>query len=539
MGLTVEGVPMNAMQQKQAEILLGVVNQLQAGSICAEAIICAAIGESTLTNLSQPNGSGYWGVLQGGSGYSGSTANFPPPTGWNDSVGMATAFLQGGKGFGNGWTALGYPQLQGKGAIAAVRAGVTDPGTIAEGCEDSGSAPSFYGQHLPDAKSIIAAYGGSTLKGGIAGSGSGGTGTILDGSKATTYPFQIGSTANPDEDIWTGINRLAQEVNWYLFTNGEVLYYMDGAEMIAQSPALYLDRVDDSARFASPVQGNFDDTAFQYVSTHKRKFRVQRRTKLAQITSPTQVRLDLICGIDEIRAGDVIVLTSFGPLDGRWIVADCTRSVFAVSSQITLVPPIAPLTEAAVAATTGKASNTAGKLNLQAVGGYVNPLSQIQNLRPERIDMGVDYAGSGNLLALGDAKIFAAASTGAGWPRYTFGDGLGGFVGYTLSNGAYAGKHVYVAENIDPLVHTNDTVKAGDPIAVLHDSGENMETGWAGGLGAQTLAALLHQQAPGLDPGAWTSAAGASFNRLLVRLGAPSGIMQAGGVHGTMPNGYS
>ena len=349
-GLTVKGVAMNETQRKQAEILLGVVNQLKAGQICAEAIICAAIGESTLTNLSTPNGSGYWGVLQGGSGYSGSAANFPPPSGWNDSTGMATAFLQGGKGFGNGFPA----PLTGKGAIDAVRAGYTDPGAIANGAEDSGAGAAWYGQYLPEAKAIVAALGGAALKGGVAGSGSGASGTVPNGAPSSTYAFQIGGTDNPDEDYWTGTNRLAQEVNWYFFSNGEMLYYMDGEEMIGQKPALYLDRVRDAARFASPAQLTYDNTAYGWVSDHKRRFRPQRKAKLTKIVSPTEVTLDLICGIDELRAGDVVVLQSFGPGDGRWIVGDCTRSVFSPSSQITLVPPIAPITEAAAAGTTGK-----------------------------------------------------------------------------------------------------------------------------------------------------------------------------------------
>ena len=64
-----------------------------------------------------------------------------------------------------------------------------------------------------------------------------------------------------------------------------------------------------------------------------------------------------------------------------------------------------------------------------------------------------------------------------------------------------------------------------------------IETGWAAGHGDVPLAAALNQQSPG-DPGGWTSAAGFSFDKVLVAVGAPSGIPQAGGVHGQMPPGY-
>jgi hypothetical protein len=336
-GLTIEGVPMNSTQIKQAEILLGVCNQLNAGSPCAGAIICAAIGESTLTNLSTPNSSGYWGVLQGGSGENSSVANFPPPTGWNDSAGMATSFLQGGKGF------------QAGSAISLARSVVTDPGEIATRVEASGESPDLYGKHLSDAKAIIAAHGGSTLKGSIAGGNSGGSGTVPDGSSSTTYAFSISGTGNPDEDYWTGINRLAHEVNWYLFSNGEYLYYLDGQEMLAQKPAAYIDRVRDGGRFYQAQGGVvWDNTAFAFVSDHKRKFHAQRRTKVALAQSPTEGILQLICGINEILGGDVIVLSGFGPGDGRWIVGESRRSVFDVYSQLTLVPGIAPITDAAV-----------------------------------------------------------------------------------------------------------------------------------------------------------------------------------------------
>jgi hypothetical protein len=316
-----------------------------------------------------------------------------------------------------------------------------------------------YGQYAPSGTTDKA------TKGGVAGLG--GTGTVVDGSAATTYPFQIGGTANPDEDYWTGINRLAQEVNWYLFTNGEMLYYMDGSEVIAQTPALTIDRITDSARFASPVQLNWDNTAFLYVSTHKRRFRVQRKTKLTQITSPTQVRLDLICGIDEIRAGDVIVLTSFGPGDGAWIVGDCTRSVFSVSSQITLVPPIAPITEAAVAGTTGKASQTTTFLEHGGSGGaksgFTNPFPS--GWVPGRLDAGYDGTFTKQIVAPFSGTITFAATSFANW---------GGYIQLKADGGTIAGLEtdtLYFAEGVAPVHTTGTHVNVGDPIGNAYTTG--------------------------------------------------------------------
>jgi cell wall-associated NlpC family hydrolase len=378
MGLTVKSVPMNPVQRGQAQILLGVAHSLAAGSLASVALICAAIGESTLTNLAQPNSDGFWGVLQAGSGAGISSPNFPPPNGWNDSAGMATAFLQGGRGFGNGAPGA----LHGQGAIAMVRAGITDPGQIAEYCEDSGAAYSFYGQWASEARAIVAAIGGNVSKGGIAGGTTrpdssspmpqpkaGGSGTVVDGSANTTYAFSIGGTDNPDEDVWTGINRLAQEVNWYLWSNGEYLYYLDGQEMLAQQPAALIDRVADRGRLIS-LNLSYDNTSFDYVSDRLRKFTPRRRTKVAIAQSPTEASLEILCGIDEFRSGDLIVLTSCGPGDGSWIVSEVNRSVFAVSSSLTLVPPIAPITEAAAVGTTGSTSSDS---QIVSTRGSTNP----------------------------------------------------------------------------------------------------------------------------------------------------------------------
>jgi murein DD-endopeptidase MepM/ murein hydrolase activator NlpD len=161
-------------------------------------------------------------------------------------------------------------------------------------------------------------------------------------------------------------------------------------------------------------------------------------------------------------------------------------------------------------------------------GSYVNPFSQIRNLRPLRIDMGVDYSGSGPVLALGSGTVFS--NSGPGWPG-------GGFVGITLDSGQFAGKSYFVAESVRATVKVGQHVQAGQQIANMFNGPSGIETGWATGQGDQPLALTLHQQAPG-DPGGWTSAAGLSFDRLLVSVGVVSGIPQGTQVHGKMPPGY-
>jgi murein DD-endopeptidase MepM/ murein hydrolase activator NlpD len=172
------------------------------------------------------------------------------------------------------------------------------------------------------------------------------------------------------------------------------------------------------------------------------------------------------------------------------------------------------------------------QLHVAKLGGdgtYVDPLSQISGLTPERIDMGVDYQGSGPVLALGSGTVFN--TKGRGWPGGTF-------IGITLDSGPFAGLSYFVAEDVKPAVHVGDHVQAGQEIAVMFHGPAGIETGWAAGQGELPLAAALHQQNRKGDPGAWTSAAGVSFDRLLVSTGTPSGIPQGTKVHGKMPAQY-
>ncbi len=174
-----------------------------------------------------------------------------------------------------------------------------------------------------------------------------------------------------------------------------------------------------------------------------------------------------------------------------------------------------------------------------SVWQYINPLRRIAGLSPERIDMGVDYAGAGPLLAIGAARVTMATDTDKPplcsgitcWPG-------GGVVVYQLLDGPFAGRYVYVAENITVTVRRGQVVQAGQRIAILHDASPNMETGWASGRLGQTLAIAQGHQCYCGDPGGWSSIEGRNFNQLLVRLGAPSGLLQPNPPNQAMPSGW-
>lgn len=177
----------------------------------------------------------------------------------------------------------------------------------------------------------------------------------------------------------------------------------------------------------------------------------------------------------------------------------------------------------------------------EASRAYVNPLRAVGNLKASRIDMGVDYSGAGPILALGRAKIVLATDRLAG-PESCWGKTCvpppGDMIVYRLLDGRFAGKYVYVVENITIKVKAGQTVSAGQRIAILHDASPNLEIGWASGHGAQTLAAARRHQCACTDPGGWSSTEGRNFNSLLVWLGAPSGYVTTVPAGQQMPRGW-
>jgi CSLREA domain-containing protein len=174
------------------------------------------------------------------------------------------------------------------------------------------------------------------------------------------------------------------------------------------------------------------------------------------------------------------------------------------------------------------------------VWAYVNPLRQISGLTPRRIDMGVDYAGWGPILALGAGRVTMASDTDSGpqscwaiscWPG-------GGIVVYRLLDGPFAGKYVYVAEHLTVSVHAGEIVRPGQRIATLYSGYPWSEFGWAAGPGPEALAMADGHECPCSDPGDWSTIEGRNFNQLLVDVGAPSGLLQPNPPNQSMPSGW-
>ncbi|MBV9204263.1 MAG: hypothetical protein JO037_02405 [Actinobacteria bacterium] len=156
----------------------------------------------------------------------------------------------------------------------------------------------------------------------------------------------------------------------------------------------------------------------------------------------------------------------------------------------------------------------------------VNPIGK--GLTPGRVDMGVDYEGSGVLYALGAGTV--TSTTNAGWPGGTF-------ICLRLEDG----KYVYYAEDITPAVSVTQTVTAGQVIGTAPGGPSGIEVGWAAPPGTGiTMAAATGQNANGLangDAGDFPTGYGIAMSDLIKSLGGPPGNVN-GPVQGAVPAGY-
>ena len=155
-----------------------------------------------------------------------------------------------------------------------------------------------------------------------------------------------------------------------------------------------------------------------------------------------------------------------------------------------------------------------------APGQYVNPLAGA-SVTPERIDQGVDYAGSGPLGAIGDGTITYVGTSGTGWP--------GAFVEYRLTDGPDAGRYVYYAEGVSPAagLHVGQSVQAGQPIAhIIAGDSNGIEIGWGAGVGTESYAMQQGQWQGGDDANSVPSPAGKDFSALIAELGGPPGKIE-------------
>ena len=140
-----------------------------------------------------------------------------------------------------------------------------------------------------------------------------------------------------------------------------------------------------------------------------------------------------------------------------------------------------------------------------ALSRYVSPLGRDKYVTG-RIDMGVDFClrPGAPIRALGDGVVVGIS---LGWFIQQ------PYLWYRLLDGRYAGRYVYVAEQIRNLPRLGARIKAGQPLAHYAPRGTCIEMGWSAANGA-----TLAQATTGYYEGQVTPA-GVSFARFLRSLG--------------------
>ncbi len=464
----------------------------------AQSLLDALSMPTTVQNLKDIVG---WELAEGGAGpqfgVANNTANFNPLNTTQlapSAISINTVGVKSYSSWDEGLTATAQTLNNGNydAILQLLQAGNVSSTTFAATVNSSPwgthdlTAALINGADLTGGGKITAAPGGTV--------GAGGTGTLLN---TATPNFTVGDTSNPDEDYWTAINRLAQDRLWYCFADGESLYLADGPDLMKQEPALELDRIQD-ADVISHLDLTFDNSAWQYAVTHHKRSRAQHRAALAKVSSPVEGTLNVICRIDEVRAGDVVTLGSTGPGDGQWLAGDVRRSVFDITSEITLVPALTPLTEGQLnpagvnknnlspllgAGGTGVGSNPTG-----STGALVSPFAKKYQATLGNVDMGVDFSASQGIsvgdpiFAIGDCILRTIIDFSDG----SFQPGM--FFQFAPSaNAPYWGW--YVAEQITPKFQpAPKLIKAGTVVSTYSANGSGIEIGWAAAAG-QTQAA--------------------------------------------------
>jgi murein DD-endopeptidase MepM/ murein hydrolase activator NlpD len=161
---------------------------------------------------------------------------------------------------------------------------------------------------------------------------------------------------------------------------------------------------------------------------------------------------------------------------------------------------------------------------------YLNPMRAITGLYPERVDMGVDFAGTGPVYAIGAGVVLEAKGCCSGWPG-------GGWITYELTDGPAVGEVVYFAEDVVPAVQIGQKVSSGTVIGHMFSGGDGVETGWSM-LDSGSAESELSEAGGIGGAGPFPTAIGMNFEDLLLALGVPTAPNYGQTTYGLVPSRY-
>jgi uncharacterized protein (TIGR02594 family) len=291
--LKVKGISVVAEQIKKINRVNDVIYEHNASERVSLAVNCAAISESR------------YGMDLGSRGTTFQTYEFEE----NELGEQVYYFLYGGRSFAEPG-AIGLAKAHRDwtpGEIAMVVEGsISNFGTRQAGID-------FYNKYRSEAQAIVDAYGQ--------------LGPNSTEERRKQYNFRVGDEDNPHETYWDAIIRLADEVKWAFFMDGNWAYFDTEKTLIMQKPAAIIGR-------DNPAVVDFN-------------------CSLDNRNIATEASLSLICEPFDFRAGEVIKLVDFGPAStassatsggkpaypGRWLIQEIERDVFELVSRFTLKQP--------------------------------------------------------------------------------------------------------------------------------------------------------------------------------------------------------
>lgn len=163
-------------------------------------------------------------------------------------------------------------------------------------------------------------------------------------------------------------------------------------------------------------------------------------------------------------------------------------------------------------------------------GGYFNPLKHA-SVTAERIDQGVDYAGTGYLVAIADGVITDSVANGSGWEGE-------GYVEYQITQeGFLKDAYIYYAEGVDTVVTVGEQVRGGARLCNLRQPmPHGIEIGFAAGDNEQSYYSYHDGKYTEGD----ATRPGLAMSNLIKALGGPGGKVEGpivGNFPEYMPNG--
>lgn len=188
--------------------------------------------------------------------------------------------------------------------------------------------PNAYQRWGSEASDIVAAWSGD------------GSGDSTNPTKP--YEFHRGGAGHKGENSWQCLQRLADEVHWRCYCIGMTIYFLPDRDLYAARP---VDTISEDDEDIDNIDFDYDlgkDLTHAEVTCHMKRW----------VAPP----------------GSCIIIKDMGPVNGRWIVSEISRSLYVDTTTINLIKPRKALPEPR--STTGSGSATKTTTTLKHVGDF-------------------------------------------------------------------------------------------------------------------------------------------------------------------------